>query len=514
MSCKTSITFEAACCHAGRNTALCLAIVVAMLAFFGQADAAEEKPIWLVVGRPQLVSALDPLAAKRRAEGFETIVSTASVEEALESAPRRPAFLLLVGDDEAGKEKEPWYLAAKRRDLYRWRHVQRRDFASDAAWGDVDGNLVPEIPVGRIPARSTAEVEMVVKKTLDFERRQPTVQDLRVAAWCGSPGYGTAVDTIAIGFLLSVVRTNVPPWIEARMIISDAKHPLCGWPPDQPSLFTTMIRQGGICHIMAGHADADRFYSMKHVDGHIWYRAADAAEELRDGQPAAPLVVFSCESGYFDRPSPSMAESLLFFPAGPVATIAATTESHPLTNYYTATSLLNAIEGRNSRIGAVWLKAQQDALTARNFLVEQVLRDVEGKLEDRINVQKLQRDQALMYVLLGDPATRLRIPARLEARVERLEAGWRWEAVRPDGATELHVDFRPATNDMPFQNMKEADREKMREAFQEANATFAFTALASHTESDSWSGTLGKPGWLRLCATGPDAIYAAVLKVR
>jgi len=491
-----------------------LAIVVAMLAFFGQADAAEEKPIWLVVGRPQLVSALDPLAAKRRAEGFETIVSTASVEEALESAPRRPAFLLLVGDDEAGKEKEPWYLAAKRRDLYRWRHVQRRDFASDAAWGDVDGNLVPEIPVGRIPARSTAEVEMVVKKTLDFERRQPTVQDLRVAAWCGSPGYGTAVDTIAIGFLLSVVRTNVPPWIEARMIISDAKHPLCGWPPDQPSLFTTMIRQGGICHIMAGHADADRFYSMKHVDGHIWYRAADAAEELRDGQPAAPLVVFSCESGYFDRPSPSMAESLLFFPAGPVATIAATTESHPLTNYYTATSLLRAIDGRESRIGVIWLKAQQDALTARNFLVEQVLRDVEGKLEDRINVQKLQRDQALMYVLLGDPATRLRIPAPLEARIERLEAGWRWEAVRPDGATKLRVDFRPATNDMPFQNMKEADREKMREAFQEANATFAFTPLAPHANSDSWSGTVDKPGWLRLCATGPDAIYAAVLKVR
>jgi hypothetical protein len=253
---------------------------------------------------------------------------------------------------------------------------------------------------------------------------------------------------------------------------------------------------------------------MKHDDGHIWYTAADAEQQLREGQPAAPLVVFSCESGYFDRPSRSMAESLLFLRAGPVVTIAATTESHPLTNYYTAASLLGAIDSRESRIGTIWLLAQRQALTARSFLAEQVLRDVEGKLEDQINVQQLQRDQALMYVLLGDPATRLRIPKPLEARVERVEAGWRWEVSRPDGATRLDVDFRSSTSELPFQRVKNADREKMRVAFQEANATFAFTPLTSRSDSESWTGTIDKPGWLRLCAIGPEAIHAAALKVR
>lgn len=499
---------------AGRGITVLLAYLIAVLGTFYPAWGGEEKPIWLVVGRPQLVAALAPLADKRRAGGFETIVSTKSIEMALASVPRRPAFLLVVGDDESGKEEEPWYLPAKRHDLYRWRNVQRHKFASDAAWGDIDGDPAPDIPVGRIPARTAAEVEVVVEKTLDFERQQPSVQDLRMAAWCGSPGYGTAIDTIAMGFLLSFMRTNVQPWVEARLIISDVKHPLCGWPPDQPVRFTEMIKQGGICHIMAGHANADRFYSMTHDDRYIWYTAADAERGLTNGQPAAPLVVFSCESGYFDRASHSMAESLLFLPAGPVATIAATTESHPLTNYYTATSLLGALDGRESRIGAIWLKAQRDALTARNFLVEQALRDVEGKLEDQINVQKLQRDQALMYVFLGDPATRLRIPAPLEARVERLETGWRWEVQRPDGATKLDVDFRPFTSGLPFQCVKTVDREKMREAFQEANATFAFAPLASRSDSDPWSGTVDKPGWLRLCATGPDAIYATALRVR
>jgi len=499
---------------ASRNPKLPLMYLVAIVATLHPAWAAEERPIWLVVGRPQLLAPLAPLTKTRRAEGFEPVVSTASIEQALASVPRRPAFLLLVGDDECGKEEEPWYLPTKRHALYRWRNVQRLEYASDAAWGDVDGDLAPDIPVGRIPARSATEVQMVVKKTLEFEQIRPSVQDLRMAAWCGSPGYGAAVDTITIGFLLSFMRSNVPPWVEARMIVSDVKHPLCGWPPDQPMLFTEMIKRGRICSIMAGHANADHFYSMKHNDQHIWYSAADAKRGLASGQPAAPLVVFSCESGYFNRASRSMTESLLVLPAGPVTTIAASTESHPLTNYYTATSLLGALDGQETRIGAIWLKAQREALTARNFLVEQVLRDVEGKLEDQINVQELHRDQALMYVLLGDPATRLRIPAPLEARVERLETGWRWVVQRPDGATELHVDFRPTASDMPFESMKNADREQMKRAFQEANATFAFTPLASHSDSDSWSGTVGKPGWLRFCATGPDAIYVACLKVR
>lgn len=499
---------------ARRDTTLLLACLITVMGTLYPAWGAEEKPIWLVVGKPQLVAPLAPLAEMRRADGFEVTVSTETIEKALASAPRRPTFLLLVGDDEAGNGNEPWYLPAKRQALYRWRTVQRHEFASDAAWGDVDGDLVPDIPVGRIPARTAAEVELTVKKTLDFERQAPSVQDLRMAAWCGSPGYGTAVDTLAMGFLLSFMRTTVPPWVEAQLIVADLKHPLCDWPPDQPAQFTKMIKQGGIFHIMAGHADADRFYSMRHDDTIIWYTVPDAEQGLKEGQPAAPLVVFSCESGFFDRPTRSMAESLLLLPAGPVATIAATTESHPLTNYYTATSLLGALDGKESRIGTIWLKAQREALKAQNFLVEQVLRDVEGKLEDQINVQKLQRDQALMYVLLGDPATRLRIPKPLEARVERQEDGWRWEAIRPDGATNLHVDFHSATNETPFRSTKSTDKAEMRNAFRQANEAFAFTPVATCSESESWTGTVDKRGWLRLCAIGPDGIYIAALKVR
>ena len=145
-------------------------------------DAAQRKPFWLAVVRPELAEPLKALAEMRRSDGLEVVVSTKSVNEALKDAPQRPEFLLLVGDDEARKENAPWYLPAKRRKLYRWRSVQRQEYASDAAWGDLDGHGVPRIPVGRIPARSRAQVKQVVRKILAYESQPPTIAERRCQA--------------------------------------------------------------------------------------------------------------------------------------------------------------------------------------------------------------------------------------------------------------------------------------------------------------------------------------------
>ena len=73
-----------------------------MLAMLISPVVAEEtpKPIWLAVVKPIFVEALTPLANERREEGFDVIVSTLPVDQALAAAGRRPAFLLLVGDYE------------------------------------------------------------------------------------------------------------------------------------------------------------------------------------------------------------------------------------------------------------------------------------------------------------------------------------------------------------------------------------------------------------------------------
>ena len=488
------------------------ALVIVALLPPGVVAAAEQKPLWLAVGKVDLVKPLEKLAEKRRGEGFEAVIATDTIEKALAAAPRRPDFLLLVGDDQPGKEAEAWYLAAKQRELYRWRQAQRREFASDATWGDLDGDLLPEVAVGRIPARTPTQVEIVVKKILAFERQQPTEADLQLPVWGGSPEYGAAIDAIASELLLGMIRANAPGWMQPWIISGNPHHPLCGWPPDQPALFSRQIRSGGVCGVLMGHAGAESFFSMSHVGQPIWYTARGAEAELAEGPPSAPLVFFSCESGDFARPTPCMAEDFLFFPGGPVATIGATTESHPLTNYFSGLHLLRELDGSETRLGTVWLAAQRKAMKARNFLVERVLRDVEGKLEENINVDHLRRDQMLMYALLGDPATRLRIPQPLRASVQRTPAGWRWTAERPAGATRLHVGYRSAAPRSAAQQQRPAQPKQARAAFEAANAALAFTALPSPPEQGPWEGTIQKPGWIRLVAAGGEQFHAAVIE--
>ena len=484
------------------------------IVFLAHSDlvAAEERPLWLVVTRADLVHPLGPLAEKRSGQGLETVISTETVAKALAQAARRPDFLLLVGDDEPGKEDASWYVPSRRMNLYRWREVQHKQFASDSAWGDLDGDGVPDVAVGRIPARSPEQVQLAVKKILEFERQVPTPADLQMPFWGGSPFYNPTIDTMATGFLLLMLRSNAPDWMTPWVISADPNYPLCGWPPDQPALFTRQIRRGGVCGILMGHANADYFFSMTHHDRPIVYTASAAKKELAEGPPAPPLVFFSCHSGNFARPRPCTTEEFFFFPGGPVATIGATTESHPLTNYFSSLCLLQGLGGSEKRIGSLWLDAQRRAMTARNFLIERVLRDVEGKLEDEIDVEKLRRDQILMYALLGDPATRLRIPEPLKASVWRTETGWRWEAERPEGATSLHVGFR--SDAWPSPAKPSGDKEVARAAMEAANATFVFKAMPSPPENDPWKGTVGKAGRLRLVATGEGQIHAAVLKLQ
>lgn len=474
-------------------------------------DAADTKPIWLVVANADLAKPLKPLAEWRQRQGFDTVISSDAIEVALASLPRRPRFLLLVGDDDSGNQSAVWRLPAKRMELYRWRSVQPKQYVSDMAWGDLDGDGVPEIPVGRIPAHTPAQVELVVAKILAYEKQPPTSADLQVAVWLGSPEYNATINAAASGLGVALFQTGGPSWLRPWFVSGNPGDPFCCWPPQQAARFTRQMRKGGIANVLMGHASADAFYSMTFNGRPIWYTAASAAATLDKGQPVAPMFFFSCNSGNFIHSTLCETEAFLFMPGGPVAAIGATTESHPLTNYFSSVSLLKAFGGCEKRLGVIWLNSQLEAKRSRNIFIEAMLRDVEGKLEPEIDVTKLRRDQVLMYSLLGDPATRLKLPCTLDASIKRTPTGWRWKAKKPSGAVRLNVGFRESQPKLPRWNGPQNDEEKAMQAFEAANDAFAFSPLPSPS-SDSWEGTVEHPGLIRLVTVVGNTIHVAVLK--
>jgi hypothetical protein len=491
-----------------------LLAVLLSIPVLAESEATNEKPIWLVVTRPRFQEAVKPLEQKRSKDGFETLISTKPVAEAIAALKRRPAFLLLVGDDEPGKQKEPWYVPSRRTELYRWRQwSQREEFASDTLWGDLDGDLVPDIPVGRIPVRTTEQLKLVVKKIIAFEQRQPTLDDLRLPIWAGAPGFNPMVDSLTTMLLLNIVRDNASEWLRPWLLSADKMHPLCGWPPDHSTKFTKQLKRGGISAVLIGHGMTDYFHSMTFKNKRISYAAADAKDALARAPAAPPLIIIACYCGSFAEKENCLAESLLLMPGGPVAVIGATTESHPLPNYFSGLCLLRTLSGGDRRLGSMWLNSQRQAMKSRDFIIERLLMHAEGKLEEKIDVAKLRRDGILMYALLGDPATRLHLPDNLEGKIERLNDGWRWRVDKPKDATRLYVGIRPAGRDFPTVQLP-LEKEAARKRFEQANVTFGFEPLAELTADKPWKGTINKEGILRLVAVGPKCIYVVTFNLK
>ncbi len=228
--------------------------------------------------------------------------------------------------------------------------------------------------------------------------------------------------------------------------------------------------------VLIGHGSNEHFFSMVFEGKWIGYCTDHFKDALATGEAGSPTVIIACSTGNFVGTKDCLAESLLSMSGGPVAVIGATVESHPLTNYFSALCLIRERGEKDKRIGTIWLAAQQKAMRTHDLIVERMLIDVEGKLEEKMDVAKLRRDQILMYALLGDPATRLHLPDKLNCRIDNIGEKWMWEVNRPKDVTKLYVGFKPDGQNFPTAELP-LQKDTATKHFEKANATFAFTSI-------------------------------------
>lgn len=497
----------------GLTVLLAAGVIVACVqaASYPAPPAAKGQGPYLVVTRPMFLRAVAPLAGYRRAEGLGVVVSAEPVDQAIRSCGVRPAMILLVGDDQGTESsREPWFLPARRAGFYRWRSTQRQDIPSDALWGDLDGDGLPDVPVGRLPVRTAAQAAALVAKIISYESRPPSLEDLTIPIWAGSGQWGSAADLLAGALLTGGLERLAPRWVQPWIIFGSADSPFCHWPLAQARAFQDQFRRGGALIFLIGHGTRRHFYSMDFGGRMIGYDAAAASATLAEGTPAGPMVILACYCGDFAGSDDCLAEALLKAPGGPVAVIAAATESHPLPNYFSAQAVAAAWGQGHRRLGEFWLAAQRDAYRAQNPLIEAMLAEVEGTLEARIDTDRLRRDQMLLYALLGDPATRLKLPQPLHGQLRYADGRWHWRVERPADADALHVSFRPAGQKLPPPSPL-TDQATAEQTHHAANAVYAFQPVTVLNKDQPWEGTIDAAGTLRLVAVGASTIYAAGL---
>ena len=164
-------------------------VISAAIALWIASDVvhAAPRPLWLAVTTAQLAPSIQPLADRRRSEGLDVVVFIGQPIAALAENPKA-AYLVLVGDVPGPGETADaaWFVEAKEFLLYRWIAGQQEKFSSDSMWGELDGDELPDVPVGRIPARNPDEAALVVRKILAYEDRPWSTEDLRLPVWTGA----------------------------------------------------------------------------------------------------------------------------------------------------------------------------------------------------------------------------------------------------------------------------------------------------------------------------------------
>ncbi len=481
------------------------------------ASAAEPAGVWLCVGSAEFRQAAAPLIGYRRAEGLNVKEANGPAAAAIAACDPKPDFILLLGDEFCGtaiEGCESWRMAAARRPFHGWQSSHPEEFVSDMALGDFDGDGLPDAPVGRIPARRAAEVAAAAGKIVLWEKRSPVLSDLTLPVWAGDPGFGSFFRDMALGFFFSQIQRRAPLWTEFWFMQGDERSPFCSWPAEQQTCYNARLTGGGLVSAMIGHGRTGGWWSMDLAGQRLEYAVADAAL-LTEGPPAPPHIIFACATGNFSlQEHDCLTEALFRAPGGPVLCVGATEDSHPLTNYYHSTALLESFGDAAPRFGEQWLRSLRKAHATTEPEKELLVHALEPfMIRKQLRTADIRADHAMLYNIIGDPATRVFAPQKLKADIVEKAGQWRWKVPHPPSGARLLVQRREPLPEFPL-TPPAGNREEAIKRMTEANGRLQFHTIAELAPGETWSGKTPGPGTLRLVAVSGQEILVAAVEMK
>jgi hypothetical protein len=276
----------------------------------------------------------------------------------------RPAYLLLVGDATYDYRD---YLGLGSEDMLPSPMVNVRysgETTSDARLADTDGDLRPDIAVGRWPVNSATEVAGLVRRTIEYEQ-----SDI-------SPRALFAADGTEAQFL----NLNKSVIEDSALVLGQNIH-LDG--PTTQELGEAW-QEGAWLVTYAGHGSPDRWGKDNVLNSH-------AVSDLKTDFAVPIVLQLTCLTGLFAHPSiVSLSEAMLLERNGPVAIVAATSLS---------------LSNHQRPFGAAFIAALQDPTVERiGDAFHQAKRHLDIESNDAL------REISDTFTLFGDPSALIRRP--------------------------------------------------------------------------------------------------------
>jgi Peptidase family C25 len=391
------------------------------VAFFPVRGLAEDTPPqWVVVTAPAFRSAIEPLCTHRKAQGMHVlVVQTTDVltpKEILAGAAQKlrervnalcrgsrgPSYVLLVGAldavglDEAEKKVLPPLPGTTGR---------MKGQPSDNGYGCLGKELLPEVAVGRFPARSEDEARMMVQKTLAYEK------DNRPGEWrrtftllAGMPGFNATLDALVERVAIAQFSRIDPSW-RGHVIYYQPQSRFCVPDGALHDRALQYVGAGQALTLYLGHSYAGGFYS-----GRAHYLDRDDWATLKIARGPGVFVTFGC-NGCQLRGADGASYGVAAFrnPGGPVAVIGSHAICFAAMNELAAHGFCESFLGAEppERLGACWLRMKASLATKALPFYFALLDAADGDPHIPAATQRLEHLE--MFLLLGDPA--LKLPA-------------------------------------------------------------------------------------------------------
>jgi len=296
--------------------------------------------------------------------------------------------------------------------------IWEQDFqiATDHPLSDLDGDELPDLAVGRIPADSPEEAGAMLGRILAYEKGSDFgLWRRRVNVFAGVGGFGAlqdwALEQVATKFLTESVSQD----FDLHVTYANPNSPFCPPPARVGDAMLERLNEGALVVAYMGHGSRLHLDRVRFGGRSYEIFPEEAMDQIRCRR-GAPIAVFvACSTGRFDDGPDCLAEEALRLPQGPIAVIASSRVSMPYANGVLAKELLDALfVDRLPTLGEAWLQAKRRLVVAKEGdpgrqFIEMLALGYQFDEKLRIGERK---EHLYLYHLFGDPLMRLPLPAK------------------------------------------------------------------------------------------------------
>ncbi len=321
------------------------------------------------------------------------------------------------------------------------RDVDDDNYATDHPYQLIDDtDDLPDIALGRIPARTNDEAIGVLQKIKRYEHEAPFgLWRRRIAYAAGEGRFGLADLAFEVLFKQMVSRL-VPDEFDISMTYAKTSSIYCPAPSKLTDTVLDQLGDGALLFNYIGHGSAERFDYLNFNGQRLGILNVDDLARLPGNHARFPIALLTCcSAGWYDLPDDrlSLAETMLLHPAGPVAVIAGSRITHPYANMILQKDITQLLF--RQRIETV---GELDLLATRSMIeIDIVDRSLDALVLPiaiaqgwKSTLSQLRQMHAHLYNLLGDPALRIALPVgrvegltlrneRITGRVEDMQTG-------------------------------------------------------------------------------------------